>query len=260
MGEEQMNNKFWAVLFMGLLAGPMSANADLIDGLCDGTVDATVTCDPDTGLEWLSLTETIGLSVDDFRADVGGWQSGGWSLSTGDMVDQLFLNAGADSLDGIDNPANESAIRLLLASFGVTFDFAPIETAGYGNTAGQLRPVYAISFGTRWFIFGSSLTCCIDPGERNPNVGVYAYRQVPPAVLLERLETAVTGVGPGSSLAGKIDLAQTYLAVPDVQSTCAIMNAFENQVRAQRGKKLALELADKLTADAQVIKDAAGCD
>ena len=54
-------------------------------------------------------------------------------------------------------------------------------------------------------------------------------------------------------------LAQTYLAVPDVQSTCEMLNAFLNQVRAQRGKMLTLEVADQLTADAQAIMDAIGC-
>ena len=67
------------------------------------------------------------------------------------------------------------------------------------------------------------------------------------------------GVGPGNSLADKIMLAQTYLAVPDVQSTCAILSDFLNQVRAQRGKKLTIEIADQLTADAQAIMDAIGC-
>ena len=67
------------------------------------------------------------------------------------------------------------------------------------------------------------------------------------------------GVGPGNSLADKIMLAQTYLAVPDVQSTCAILSDFLNQVRAQRGKKLTIEIADQLTADAQAIMAAIGC-
>ena len=64
-------------------------------------------------------------------------------------------------------------------------------------------------------------------------------------VLLERLDTAVTGEGSGKSLAGKIELAQTYLAVPDVESACAVLNAFLNQVSAQRDKKLSVELADR---------------
>lgn len=81
-----------------------------------------------------------------------------------------------------------------------------------------------------------------------------------PAAQLIALKTKVTGEGPGRSFADKIELAQTYLAVPDVESTCAILGAFLNQVRAQRGKKLESELADQLTADAQAVMAAIGCD
>jgi len=80
-----------------------------------------------------------------------------------------------------------------------------------------------------------------------------------PGTLLAQLGTTVTGVGPGRSLADKIMLAQTYLAVPDEQSTCAVLDGFLNQVRAQRGKKLTPTFADQLNADAQAIMVAIGC-
>lgn len=91
-------------------------------------------------------------------------------------------------------------------------------------------------------------------------IGFWTYSSDFPEFLLEQLGTAVTDVGSGKSLADKIDLVQTYLAVPDVQSACAMLNAFQNQVRAQRGKKLTAELADQLTADAEAIEAAIGCD
>ena len=81
-----------------------------------------------------------------------------------------------------------------------------------------------------------------------------------PVVLLEQLETTVTGAGPGNSLANKIMLAQTYLDVPDEESACLILGDFLNQVRAQRGKKLTEEQADAFTADATAIIAAIGCD
>lgn len=81
-----------------------------------------------------------------------------------------------------------------------------------------------------------------------------------PATLLEQLGNDVEGVGPGQSLAAKVANAQTYYAVPDTQATCALMNAFANEVDAQRGKQLAPELASQLTADAEAIMTAIGCD
>jgi glutamate synthase domain-containing protein 2 len=60
------------------------AQADpiLVEGQCDGTANAAVTCDTSTGLEWLDLTATIGLSVNQFRANEGGWLSQGWGIAT----------------------------------------------------------------------------------------------------------------------------------------------------------------------------------
>ena len=78
-------------------------------------------------------------------------------------------------------------------------------------------------------------------------------------ILLEQLGIAVTGVGPGNSLADKIMLAQTYFAVPDLQATCAILTDFTNQLRAQWGKKLTPELTDQLTEDVLTIMDAIEC-
>ena len=92
-------------------------------------------------------------------------------------------------------------------------------------------------------------------------VGEATVTSIPkPSELLEELGTAVTDEGPGSSFADKISLAQAYLDVPDEESACLMMNAFLNQVRAQRGKKLTEEQADQFTSDAEAIIAAIGCD
>ena len=60
------------------LVSPFAANADLIEGFCDGTV----TCDTRTITEVLDLTETPDLSGSDFLADVGGGsRKNGWALN-----------------------------------------------------------------------------------------------------------------------------------------------------------------------------------
>jgi len=118
----------------------------------------------------------------------------------------------------------------------------------FGATAGE---TYYLKFGE----FG-----CFPNEACGGNLVVTITEVTPePAVLLQRLGAAVTEVGPGSSLADKIALAQVYLAVPDVQSTCEALNAFRNQVRAQQGKKLAEQDAVQFDADAQQIMDAIGC-
>jgi probable HAF family extracellular repeat protein len=79
------------------------------------------------------------------------------------------------------------------------------------------------------------------------------------AQLLADLGTAVQGVGPGTSLADKVKAAQTALAKNDIPGTCSILNAFINQVKAQRGKSILPAKADVLIADAQAIEKLLVC-
>jgi hypothetical protein len=91
------------------------------------------------------------------------------------------------------------------------------------------------------------------------NVRVRPINAPDPAALLQELALEVGGVGPGMSLVNKVTSAQTYFAVPDAQATCAVLADFTREVGAQRGKKITPDLATKLTADAQVIMTAIGC-
>ena len=76
---------------------------------------------------------------------------------------------------------------------------------------------------------------------------------------LAALLTAVTGVGPGKSLANKVEQIQGYLAGNDTASACNLLNDFISEVKAQKGKKLTDTLADSLTAQANAIKATLGC-
>ena len=81
-----------------------------------------------------------------------------------------------------------------------------------------------------------------------------------PATLLEELGSDVSGLGPGKSLANKVELAQVYHAANDIQAACAVLTGFVAEVRAQRGKKeVTAALADQWIADAQAIMEAIGC-
>ena len=78
--------------------------------------------------------------------------------------------------------------------------------------------------------------------------------------LLQQLLTDSTGIGPGKSLANKVALAQTYYAVPDIQSTCAVLQSFLHEVRAQSGKKLSTAQAQALSGDAAIIMHTMACE
>jgi hypothetical protein len=80
-----------------------------------------------------------------------------------------------------------------------------------------------------------------------------------PIPTLVALRMQVTGVGPGKSLANKVDLAQAYYAAKDAPATCAMLKAFINEVEAQTGKKIVQALGAQLVAEAQGVEAAIGC-
>ena len=89
-------------------------------------------------------------------------------------------------------------------------------------------------------------------------VGVVQFDS-PVSVQLAGLLAQVQGVGPGTSLADKVIAAQTYYAVPDIQSTCATLTGFVSEVTAQRGKTVANLIALQLLSTATAIETALGC-
>ncbi|MHB1988308.1 MAG: choice-of-anchor Q domain-containing protein [Acidimicrobiales bacterium] len=79
------------------------------------------------------------------------------------------------------------------------------------------------------------------------------------AAQLSDLATAVQGVGPGKSLAEKVDVAQSSLVAGNIAKTCSTLGAFINEVRAQAGKKIGSSQARQLIADAQRIQAVLSC-
>ena len=90
-------------LALVVLLSPMAANADLIDA-GGSTIDTL------TGLEWLDLTSTVGMTVANALAAFEG--------------------------DGYQY-ANDSEIATLLASFGITYGFNPGTYFDLGATLAQ---------------------------------------------------------------------------------------------------------------------------
>jgi hypothetical protein len=137
--------------------------------------------------------------------------------------------------------------------FGIFGVFWQIAAAGSGYTQGlntfEWSPAIA---DTTCGVSNSALNC------QNVMFSVWQPSRTPAAELAALL-AEVTGVGPGKSLANKVAFAQTYYAVPDVQSTCAVLTDFVNEVKAQAGKKIGQSLDAKLISDALAIEAAIGC-
>ncbi len=79
------------------------------------------------------------------------------------------------------------------------------------------------------------------------------------AAQLSDLGDAVEGVGPGRSLAAKVEAAELHVALGHTAGACAILGAFSNEVNAQTGKKLSDVQAASLLQQAEDIEAALGC-
>ena len=142
-----------------------SANAALID-------NGDTTTDTDTGLIWLDLTETVGLSVHDFFADTGGYLSSGWSLALGSQVDTLFVNAGVAD-PNVPDPNDAAVIDLLLSLLGQTGENDGAFGTGYAdNGSGTFSLPLYWAWNNRPAINGSE-NCCYPPERAEVWLGLY---------------------------------------------------------------------------------------
>lgn len=77
------------------------------------------------------------------------------------------------------------------------------------------------------------------------------------ADLIAQLQTTATGAG--NSYLAKLQAIGASVGTGDTQKACNQLAAFENEVRAQTGKKLTESEAQALLAEAAAIKTKAGC-
>jgi large repetitive protein len=99
-----------------------------------------------------------------------------------------------------------------------------------------------------------------DPDDTPSTVsGSFTVTVLGAADQLTALGQAVQGVGPGTSLAGKITTAQSDLASGNTAGACSTLTLFINQVKAQSGKTIPAGQAAQLIADATRIRAVLAC-
>lgn len=119
-----MKNRIATSLATAALLAAGTAQASLVQQDFATPGDALVTLDTSTHLEWLDLTATQDLSVDQVLAGVGGWTSSGFAYASFGQVGQLLNDAGY--LGGTsDYPtlflvADNASANAFLADFGAT--------------------------------------------------------------------------------------------------------------------------------------------
>jgi len=198
MGNEMKRTRSTYLAILALLS-PMVANAVLIEGNCDGTSDATVTCDDLSALEWLDLTETLGLSGADFLADIGGWVSAGWTFAATGRVDQLFLNGDADNIEGVGTIGNRTPAEQFGQLFGITIGSGCSQGfSDAGSGLGNLPGFCALPNTALGIFWGGDTNGTIPLEEGISQAGVWAYRDsaaVPEPGTLALFGLGLAGMG-----------------------------------------------------------------
>jgi HYR domain len=105
----------------------------------------------------------------------------------------------------------------------------------------------------------TTVTCIATDTHGNTATATFNVHVEGAVEQLADLRVAVTGVGPGTSLADKVSQAQTFLAASNVAGACTTLDAFIHEVKAQSGTSLSTDKADTLTATAQRIEIVLSC-
>ena len=115
---------FSAAAFMTVVAA--SADAALIERDLFTPGDHYLTWDTTTGLEWLDLTLTIGISYNDIAAGYGGYTTThGFTFAAQADTTTLFANAGLSPVSGTSSDAAKVAAgTALIALVGCTANCA----------------------------------------------------------------------------------------------------------------------------------------
>jgi len=178
------------LVFFATFAPPAAATLISVDG-------GNVTRDTSSGLDWLDLTLTAGLSYNEILAGAGGWLDAGWRYATGSELCSMVRSEGFTFLDQFNScPGIPGYINAGIGArnqewpegyfFGVTepvfgqiigqFDDETINAADAVGL-GAFGPRVVTSFGTRGMV--TILGDYFDSNTGAPDRGSFLVRPVP---------------------------------------------------------------------------------
>jgi hypothetical protein len=110
------------------------------------------------------------------------------------------------------------------------------------------------------FAIGTTTVLCSATDATGTSNGSFTVHVRGVAEQLIDLMADSESVGPGKSLTSKVSEIEASLAAGDVRDACnGLTHAYPNAVAAQAGKKITVEDADRLIADAMQIANVLGC-
>jgi hypothetical protein len=113
--------------------------------------------------------------------------------------------------------------------------------------------------GSQFPIGDSTVGCSAADTHGNTTQGTFIVHVAGPGEQLQALQAAVENVGPGNSLASKVESALASLAAGNRATACSKLSALLNEVRAQTGKKIPVATAAEITATVSQVRAALEC-
>ena len=137
----------------------------------------------------------------------------------------------------------------------VTYTVTATDTGGSGVESVGCTPLSGALFAAGT----TTVHCSATDVAGNTQTGSFTVTVEGPAEQLVSLGNAVTGFGPGASLADKVTSIEGYVAANDKTDACSNLREFINEVNAQTGKKITGAQAASFITHASNIGAALGC-
>ena len=211
----------------------------------DDATSPTPSCSPPSGSTFPIGTTTVHCSVSD-PDDTNSPQATTFTVTVNDS-DLALTNVPANQTVNATSP--QGAVVSYTPPTVVDED-NPLPTVSCTSPSGS---TFAIGLNT--------VTCTVSAtGDTNSPVSKsFTINVLGAAAQLANLQSVVTGVGPGKSLAQKVSAAQADVAANNTAGACGVLAAFINEVKAQTGKSISPSTAASLIASATNIRAVLGC-
>ena len=178
----------------------------------------------------------------------------GGVASTGPGNDTWLFGSPADKTPPeITVPADKSIPATSAAGAAVTYTVTATDNSGTNPTVTCTPPS-----GSVFAVGTTNVNCTATDLSGNTAAKSFTVHVKGAAEQLADLKQAVTGVGPGKSLAATVAVAEWLVAHHQNQAARMTLTAFNLEVRAQSGKKIPPAQATALIADANRIKNVLG--
>lgn len=162
-------------LLLTLVAG--TARAVLVSSNDPFYGVGSITLDTNTGLQWLDLTQSTNLSVNDILGGSGSFLAQGFQLATLSQVEAMYMSGGWDGVDNTGSAGTVSHlafVQLMHSLFGVTGSEANGNPFNEGWALSSISNLVSRPFNTLESGIAGRVACTTSGFNTFTNVNVFS--------------------------------------------------------------------------------------